>query len=76
MYNTLIYFCNIDIKHLQHTFETSETLETYAFSTMSPCCLDELRLVISQKLDTGAEIDAGAEWGGRVQHVGRVQCPR
>jgi hypothetical protein len=27
MCNIPIYFCNIDIKHLQHTFET---LETYA----------------------------------------------
>jgi len=24
-----IYFCNINIKHLQHTFDTPETLETY-----------------------------------------------
>jgi hypothetical protein len=25
-----IYFCNIDVKHLQHTSKTSETLETYS----------------------------------------------
>ena len=31
MCNIPIYFCNIDVKHLQNTFETSETLETYAF---------------------------------------------
>jgi hypothetical protein len=30
MYNILIYFCNIDIKHLQHTSEIFETIETYA----------------------------------------------
>jgi hypothetical protein len=30
MGNILIYFCNIHMKHLQHTFETSKTLETYA----------------------------------------------
>ena len=29
MCNILIYFCNILMKHLQHPFETSETLETY-----------------------------------------------
>jgi hypothetical protein len=28
--NTQIYFCNIHMKHLQRTFETSETLETEA----------------------------------------------
>jgi hypothetical protein len=28
--NIPIYFCNIHLKHLQHTFEISETLETYA----------------------------------------------
>jgi hypothetical protein len=28
--NTEIYFCNIQIKHLQHESETCETLETYA----------------------------------------------
>jgi hypothetical protein len=27
MCNILIYFCNIQMKHLQHTYETSETLE-------------------------------------------------
>jgi hypothetical protein len=25
-----VYFCNIDVKHMQHTYETSETLEIYA----------------------------------------------
>ena len=28
--NIPIYFCNIRMKHLQHTSKTSETLETYA----------------------------------------------
>jgi hypothetical protein len=28
--NILIYFCNIHMKHLQHTSGTSETLEAYA----------------------------------------------
>jgi hypothetical protein len=26
--NIQIYFCNIQMKHLQHTYETPETLET------------------------------------------------
>ena len=29
MCNILIYFCDIHKKHLQHPFQTSETLETY-----------------------------------------------
>jgi hypothetical protein len=28
--NIPIYFCNIDLKHLQHTAETCEILEMYA----------------------------------------------
>jgi hypothetical protein len=28
-YNISIYFCNVDIKHLQHTSKISETLEIY-----------------------------------------------
>jgi hypothetical protein len=28
--NIPIYFCNIHMKHLQHAYETPETLETYA----------------------------------------------
>jgi hypothetical protein len=43
-----IYFCNIDIQHLQHISETSETLKytiaTCAFSIASAYCLDEWRL--------------------------------
>jgi hypothetical protein len=57
--NILIYFYKIDIKRLQHTSETSETLETYAFSTMSHCCLDEWRLVV-MKLNVGVEVTHGA----------------
>jgi hypothetical protein len=30
MCNISIYFCNIDIQHLQHTSKTSEILETYS----------------------------------------------
>jgi hypothetical protein len=28
--NILLYFCNIHLKHLQHTSKTYKTLETYA----------------------------------------------
>jgi hypothetical protein len=31
MYNIMIYFSNIHMKHLQRTSETSETIETYSF---------------------------------------------
>jgi hypothetical protein len=50
MCNILIYFCNIHMKHLQHTSKISETLEiyacTYGFSATSPCCLGEWRIVV------------------------------
>ena len=59
--NIPIYFYNIHTKYWQHTSETSETLETYAytfaicvFSAISTCCLDDWRLV-------NAELNA-AEW--------------
>ena len=66
MCNIPIYFCNIDIKHLEHT---SETLETYAFSAMSPCCSNKRRLVVME-LDASVVIDDGAEVR-RGQLVGR-----
>jgi hypothetical protein len=30
--NIPIYFCNIHIKHLQHAYETPETLKTYSYN--------------------------------------------
>ena len=36
MCNIPIYFCNIDVKHLQHTLETSETLKTYVCNMRFP----------------------------------------
>jgi hypothetical protein len=43
MCNISIYFCNTNIKHLQHTSGTFEILETYIcntlFSVISLCCL-------------------------------------
>jgi hypothetical protein len=32
IYNILIYFYNIDVKHLHHTTKMSEILETYAYA--------------------------------------------
>jgi hypothetical protein len=60
--NILVYFCNIRIKHLQHIplKFLKHTLAICTFSTTSPCCLGEWRL-IDAKLNTGVELDA-AEW--------------
>jgi hypothetical protein len=57
MCNISIYFCNIDITYnisLKHLKHLKYMLAIYVFSVMSPCCLDEWRLVI-------VELDAGAE---------------
>jgi hypothetical protein len=48
IYNFPIYFCNIHMKHLQHSHETSEILEIYSCNmlfqcAMSPCCSNESR---------------------------------
>jgi hypothetical protein len=59
MCNISIYFCNIDIKHLQRTSKMSETFETYA------CNKRFQRSVI-------AVLDASAEVGGSCcTEVGR-----
>ena len=57
-----IYFCNIQIKRMQHT---SETPETYGCNMCSSAyCLGKWRLVDTE-LNAGAELDA-TEWrGGR-----------
>jgi hypothetical protein len=45
--NISIYFCNIRMKQLQHTYKTLETHETYACNmrfqhvAIYPCCLRE-----------------------------------
>jgi hypothetical protein len=69
MCNILIYFCNIQIKHMKHPNEISETLEIYAcnmpFGVMSPCRLDEWRLVIAE-LDTGTDV-GGSSWSSAVR---------
>jgi hypothetical protein len=70
MCNIPIYFCNIDIQHLQHTFKTIETLETYAFGIASAWCLDRL---IDAELNAGTELNV-VEWrvvrrcGARQRH--------
>ena len=37
IYNIPIYFCNIDIKQLQHISRTPETLETYICNMLFQC---------------------------------------
>jgi hypothetical protein len=63
MCNILIYFCNIRVKHLQRTTETSETLETYAcnmrFQHNITLLLERWRIVV-------AELDASVEVGSDV----------
>jgi hypothetical protein len=57
MCNIPIYFGNIDITYnisLKHLKHLKHMLAICAFSAMSPCCLDEWRLVVAE-LDTGAE---------------------
>ena len=38
MCNIPIYFCNIKMKHLQHTDKPSETLETYSCNIVDKRC--------------------------------------
>jgi hypothetical protein len=35
--HTPIYFCNIQMKHLQHTSKTDETFRTYSWNTIATC---------------------------------------
>jgi hypothetical protein len=59
--NIPIYFCNIDIQHLQRISETSETLEIYScnirFQRSIFLLLDELTLVDAE-LYARVELDA------------------
>ena len=63
--NIPIYFCNIVIKHLQHTSETSKTLKTYAcnmrYQHNVTLLLGRIEASRLAELDAGAEIDIGAE---------------
>jgi len=36
--NIEIYFCNIQMKHLQHEFETSETRSKHAYRAIAIIC--------------------------------------
>jgi hypothetical protein len=60
-YNISIYFCNIHTKPLQHTSETTETLETYAcnmrFQRNVTLLLGRMELVVVE-LNAGLELDA------------------
>jgi hypothetical protein len=75
MCNIPIYFCNIDLQHLQHTSKTLETIAICTFSVASACCLDEWRLVDAE-LDVGAELDAMKWRGGRWCGARRWHGPR
>jgi hypothetical protein len=52
-----IYFCNIHIKHLQHTFKTSETLETYA----STCAFSAAQHLLTA-WENGGSSACGVHW--------------
>ena len=62
--NILIYFCDICMKHLQHTSETSEILKTYAcnmrFQRNIILLLGRMELVVVE-LDGGAEVSGGVK---------------
>jgi hypothetical protein len=79
MCNIPIYFCNIDVKHyntpLKHLKHLKHTLATCAFNAISPCYLDEWRLIVAE-LDAGAEVGSGA-WSSPVpqQRHGARRAP-
>jgi len=55
------YFCNINVKHLQHTNETSEHLK----HTVATCTfLRNVTLLLGQMENLVAELDASAEVRG------------
>jgi hypothetical protein len=67
MCNIPISFCNIDIQHLQHTSETSKTLETYYCNMRFQHSIGLLRgeeRLVNAKLDAGAKLDATEVAGG------------
>ena len=76
MCNVPIYFCNIDIQHLQHPLKhLKHTIATCVFSVASACCLDEWRL-IDVELDAGTELDAAERREGRRCGAHRWHGPR
>jgi hypothetical protein len=76
MCNVPIYFCNIDIKCLQHISETCETLEICAcnmrFQHNVTLLLWQIEARRHVELDARADINAVAEWG--VWQVGRCSA--
>jgi hypothetical protein len=79
MCNIPIYFCDIQIKHMQHLDETAETLETYSynmrFQRNVTLLFERTRLVVVE-LNTGAEVCNSAWsspmllWRGRPWRAG------
>jgi hypothetical protein len=70
MCNILIYFCNIDIKHFNTPLKhLKHTHATCAFIVMSPCCLDEWRLVVVE-LDVNSGAWSLSVWQRRGQLTG------
>jgi len=65
--NNPIYFWNIHTKHLQYTYETSETLEIYA-SNMQSIPLMFGRMEARRHVEfTGIELDDGVDLGALVK---------
>jgi hypothetical protein len=67
-----IYFCNIQMKHMQQTFETHETsIVTCAHLLAAPQWT-----LIDTKLDVGTELDATARRSdfGCTQHESRQEA--
>jgi hypothetical protein len=76
----LIYFCNIQIKHLQHTSETAKTLEAYAcnmhFQHNITLLLGQIeaRRFTESLMPVWRSTPARSGDGGVAG--GQVQCPR
>jgi hypothetical protein len=68
--NILIYFCNIDIKHLQHTSETFETLETYVCNMHFLRNMSLLLWQMKAHRCMKVELTGGTELNGGTQRAG------
>ena len=75
MCNIPIYFCNIDIKYLQHTSQSPETLETYVCNVL----FRRKHLLAATKARRRVEVTdvlvrrrIRARWGARVALAHRV----
>jgi hypothetical protein len=70
MCNILIYFYNIDMKHLQHTSKTSETLETYACNMCFPA-----KYHLAAWTNGGSSLRSSTPVRRSVATHGAHQCP-